>query len=169
MSRRLVCVVWLLILALAAGVSGLAAQDAAAGGRIQGKIVDAETGDPLVGAEVYVQGTQLGGLTDLDGKYRIDGVPAGARALRVLYLGYAEKIVSGVVVAAEAPASVDVAMASEAVLAEGVTVEVTAQEERGSVQAALSYQRSATNLVSGVSAPPWIPGRRGRWVTRRLR
>ncbi|HEY7462213.1 MAG TPA: TonB-dependent receptor [Gemmatimonadota bacterium] len=152
MMRRLVCVAWLLVLACAAGGSGLVAQEAAAGGRIQGKIVDSETGDPLVGAEVYVQGTQLGGLTDLDGKYELDGVPVGTQALRVLYLGYAEKIVSGVAVTAEAPANVDVGMVAEAVIAEGVTVEVTAQEERGSVEAALSYQRSAMNVVSGVSS-----------------
>ncbi len=152
MVRRLVCVAWLLVLACAARASGLVAQEAAAGGRIQGTVVDSETGDPLVGAEVYVQGTQLGGLTDLDGKYELDGVPLGTQALRVLYLGYAEKVVSGVAVAADAPASVDIAMLPEALIAEGVTVEVTAQEERGSVEAALSYQRSATNVVSGVSA-----------------
>jgi hypothetical protein len=145
-------VVWLLILALAAGASGLSAQEAAAGGRIQGKVVDSETGQPLVGAEVYVQGTQLGGLTDLDGHYEVEGVPEGPQALRVLYLGYAEKVVSDVAVSAGTPASVDISMVPEALLAEGVTVEVTAQEERGSVEAALSYQRSSTNVVSGVSA-----------------
>ena len=134
-----------------AGTAGAAAQEPA-GGRIQGKIVDSETGEPLVGAEVYVQGTQLGALSDLDGNYRITAVPRGVQAVRVLYLGYAEKTVTGVEVSAGGETTLDVAMVPEALVAEGVTVEVTAVEERGSVEGALAFQRSSTNVVNGVSA-----------------
>ena len=63
---RLVCVAALAALALVAGTATAAAQETA-GGRIQGTITDSETGEPLVGAEVFVQGTQIGTLSDLDG------------------------------------------------------------------------------------------------------
>ena len=65
---RLVCVAALVALALAAPTAATLAQETA-GGRIQGKVTDAETGEPLVGAEVFIQGTQIGGLSDLDGNW----------------------------------------------------------------------------------------------------
>lgn len=155
MLRRLVCVAALFAAGLAGAPAGLAGQEEqqqAAGGRIQGKVTDSETGEPLVGAEVYLDGTQLGSLTDLDGNYHIEGIPAGTQAIRVNYLGYATKTVSDVAVAGATPAVVDVKMVSEALVAEGVTVEVTAEEERGSVAGALDYQRSSANVVNGISA-----------------
>lgn len=43
---------------------------------IEGRISDAETGNPLIGANVLVQGTTIGAATDSEGRYRIV-VPAG--------------------------------------------------------------------------------------------
>jgi TonB-linked SusC/RagA family outer membrane protein len=42
---------------------------------IEGTILDAETGNPMVGANVLIQGTTIGAATDLEGVYRIT-VPA---------------------------------------------------------------------------------------------
>jgi outer membrane receptor protein involved in Fe transport len=147
---RLVRVAVVAALVAAAVPAALAAQDA--GGGITGKVVDSGTGEPLVGAEVYVRGTQLGSLTDLDGAFEIEGVPAGPQGLRVLYLGYAEKTVTGLEVPAGGAVTIEVSMVPEALLAEGVTVEVTAEEERGSVEGALAFQRSSTNVVNGISS-----------------
>ena len=38
-------------------------------GQITGKVVDAETNDPLPGATVLVKGTQNGAITGFDGKW----------------------------------------------------------------------------------------------------
>lgn len=149
MLRRFVCMVALL--ALAAGSAALDAQESASG-RIQGKIVDSETGEPLVAAEVYLSGTQVGALSDLDGNYRLLDVASGVHALRVSYLGYAVKEVTGVQVVAGETATVDVGMVPEALLVEGVTVEVTAEAERGSVAGALETQRNAPNVLDAISA-----------------
>ncbi|HUP01341.1 MAG TPA: SusC/RagA family TonB-linked outer membrane protein [Gemmatimonadota bacterium] len=56
---------------------------------IQGTVTE-QDGDPLVGAQVQVVGTDLGAVTDSDGNYRITGLPTGPASLRVLYLGYRE-------------------------------------------------------------------------------
>lgn len=53
---------------------------------IQGKVTD-ESGDPLIGATVRVQGTQIGAITDLDGNFSLS-VPDDAEFLQVSYIGF---------------------------------------------------------------------------------
>ena len=44
-------------------------------GKIAGKIIDAGTKGPLIGANVFLRGTTLGAATDRDGKYFIINFP----------------------------------------------------------------------------------------------
>lgn len=53
---------------------------------ISGTIVDAVTGEPIIGANVLVKGTTNGTSTDFDGKFSLEA-PAGA-TLVVSYIGY---------------------------------------------------------------------------------
>ncbi len=55
---------------------------------IYGKVVEKETGDPLIGANVVVAGTQLGSATDTNGNFRINGCSPGIYSLEVSYSGY---------------------------------------------------------------------------------
>ncbi|MBL7030140.1 MAG: SusC/RagA family TonB-linked outer membrane protein [Candidatus Marinimicrobia bacterium] len=60
-------------------------------GSVSGRVTDADTGDPLVGANVLVVGTNLGAATDVNGEYTISRVPAGAQRLNANYIGYASR------------------------------------------------------------------------------
>ncbi|MGM0739469.1 MAG: carboxypeptidase-like regulatory domain-containing protein, partial [Bacteroidota bacterium] len=40
-------------------------------GFISGQVTDAEDGEPLIGANVVIEGTTMGSSTDVDGNYRI--------------------------------------------------------------------------------------------------
>ena len=53
---------------------------------VEGTVTD-ETGEPLIGVSVVVQGKGAGGVTDLDGHYRIPSVAQGA-TLEFSYVGY---------------------------------------------------------------------------------
>tara|TARA_B100000929_G_scaffold53274_2_gene39148 strand:- start:910 stop:4092 length:3183 start_codon:yes stop_codon:yes gene_type:complete len=75
-------------------------------GSISGRVTDADTGDPLVGANVLVVGTNLGAATDINGEYSISAVPAGAQRLNANYIGYASKS-SNVDIAADGSATTD--------------------------------------------------------------
>jgi len=46
-------------------------------GKIEGTVLDGDTGDPLPGASVALVGTQLGTITDADGNYSFDELMAG--------------------------------------------------------------------------------------------
>lgn len=54
--------------------------------KIGGKVVDAATGEPIIGANIIVKGKSIGTSTDVDGNFTLD-VPANAQ-LTVSYIGY---------------------------------------------------------------------------------
>ena len=67
---------------------------------IRGKIIDKETFSPIIGATVLIvseKESPQGSSSDIDGKYRIDGVTIGRHTLKVKYLGYYEKTLEVVV------------------------------------------------------------------------
>lgn len=53
---------------------------------LKGKVVD-ESGEPIIGASVVIEGTKQGAVTDLDGLFILDNVPADAK-LSISYVGY---------------------------------------------------------------------------------
>lgn len=55
--------------------------------KVSGVVVSAEDDQPVIGASVLVKGTTNGCITDLDGKYQIDNIPAGSKSLVVSYVG----------------------------------------------------------------------------------
>ncbi len=57
---------------------------------VTGTVTDASTGEALVGANVYLSGTELGSATDVNGKYAIENANEGNYTLVVSYLGYNE-------------------------------------------------------------------------------
>src|SRR5262245_75574 len=67
--------------------SAIAQTASPATGVIEGRVVDAATGEPLPGAMVTVAGTRIETATERDGSFRLVAVPAGARQLVVTYLG----------------------------------------------------------------------------------
>ena len=59
---------------------------------VTGTVKDA-TGEPMIGVSVVVDGTSIGGVTDLDGNFTIQKVPNGG-VLKFSYVGYKEQKVS---------------------------------------------------------------------------
>ena len=55
-------------------------------------IVTDDTGEPLIGAGVMVEGTQIGTITGIDGDYSLT-VPADAVNLVFSYIGFANQVV----------------------------------------------------------------------------
>lgn len=77
-------------------------------GAIIGRVVDAMTEQPLVGANVIVVGTALGAAADADGRFRIEGLSPGTYSLRTTAVGYAPAITSDIVVTTIKPAAVEI-------------------------------------------------------------
>ena len=55
---------------------------------LTGQVLDGETGNPLIGAHVFIAASLMGTTTDTDGRYRLARVPTGAHRLYVSMLGF---------------------------------------------------------------------------------
>jgi TonB-dependent receptor len=76
------------LLYIAAVLLLLLSARAGAQSTIQGTVRDSVTHEVLVGANVYLPGTALGGVTDREGRFQIARVPVGTHAVRASYIGY---------------------------------------------------------------------------------
>jgi outer membrane receptor protein involved in Fe transport len=99
-------------------------------GKIAGRILSAGENDPMVGANVIVQGTYLGAATDLDGFYTINNVPPGTYTVAVTFVGYRKYSVTNVQVRIDLTTRVDAKLVSEAIQ----TDEIVVRAERPIVQ-----------------------------------
>lgn len=91
-------------------------------GRVSGTVVDQETGEPLIGANVLVVGTNWGAATDEDGEYMILNIPVGIYTLRATYMGYSPVEIQNVKVSIGLTTRLNFEMSSEALTTEGVTI-----------------------------------------------
>lgn len=74
------------------------APDALAAGKISGTVIDKKTKEPIPQAPVTIEGTSLGALTDLDGRFTILSVPVGEHTVHVKLIGYTEVVIGNVLV-----------------------------------------------------------------------
>lgn len=65
---------------------------AQAGRTIKGTVTD-PSGEPLIGCNVVVVGSQEGVITNLDGKFSLKA-PNGAKQLKISYIGYVDQVVT---------------------------------------------------------------------------
>lgn len=63
-------------------------------GRIAGQVFDKESGQPLRGVAILVEGTDFGTVTDSKGRYRISNVPSATHTLSFIKPGYIEATVT---------------------------------------------------------------------------
>jgi len=116
-------------------------------GMIAGKVTDSGNGNPLPGANVFVEGTVLGAATDLNGEYIILNVNEGTYNLVFDYIGYEGKTIEVTVVPDEYVVK-NIELKYLVLTAE--TIEVTAQVE-GQMQA-INQQITATSVKNIVSS-----------------
>ncbi len=114
-------------------------------GRIAGTIVDSQSGEVLIGANVYLDQTTLGAASDLDGSYVILNVPTGQYTLIISVVGYAETKVTNVEVKDGGLTKIDLAIQPEIITSETITVEARALKNN---EASLLKDRQKSDAIS---------------------
>ncbi|MGD8727550.1 MAG: TonB-dependent receptor, partial [Gemmatimonadales bacterium] len=133
------------VVLVAVGWAPLAGQQT---GRVGGRVVAEESGAPVVGASVAVEGTTLRTTTDAEGRFLLTRVPVGAQTVTVTYIGRAPQRQDVRVTAGET-VTVDFSAPLAAVMIEGVTV----VGSRAQAQAeALNRQANAPNIMNIVAS-----------------
>ncbi|MFM2393110.1 MAG: hypothetical protein RLZZ546_1092, partial [Bacteroidota bacterium] len=130
MKKTLTKLLFLFVLVL--GVSTTYAQR-----MVTGKVTDAKTGEPLIGANVIIKGTNSGTITDIDGNYSLNA-PENA-VLIFSYTGFADTEV--VVTSSTADASLE----EGSILDEVVVVGYGSQKEKEITSAVASVSSKDFN------------------------
>jgi TonB dependent receptor/Carboxypeptidase regulatory-like domain len=67
---------------------------------IRGKVVDVDSKATLVGANIILlnNDTLIGSTTDVEGKFRLEKIPVGRRALKITSIGYEEAVITNIMV-----------------------------------------------------------------------
>ncbi|HQG47374.1 MAG TPA: TonB-dependent receptor, partial [bacterium] len=115
--RRVTLLLWMMLVIPAAG------QDRIKPGTIQGLVIDQETQTPLIGANIIIKSTPLGGISDTAGRFSIPQVPVGTYVLECRYLGYESQIVTDVIVRPQRQTEITLALKVAALTGGAVTVQ----------------------------------------------
>lgn len=91
------------------------------GAVLEVRVREADSGGPLAGAQVHVEGMEMGGVTDAQGLLRLQSVASGVRELQVRFLGFAPAE-SAVVVPRDGLAAVEFELARAPIPLEPVRV-----------------------------------------------
>lgn len=95
-------------------------------GKIAGTVTDADTGDPLPGINIIIEGTSLGAATDLDGGYVINNIPPGNHVVIASGVGFQRKRFVDVKVVTDFTTRLDFTMSTESIEVETVVVQAEA-------------------------------------------
>jgi hypothetical protein len=91
-------------------------------GKIAGVVSDESTGDPLVGANVFLEGTAMGSSTDEDGFYFINNIPPGTFSVTVSYVGYDKMTKSNVSVMVDRTTDLEFSLNPAPIEGDAITV-----------------------------------------------
>jgi outer membrane receptor protein involved in Fe transport len=91
-------------------------------GKIAGKVTDAQTGEPLVGVNVILEGTTTGAATDIEGDYFIINVPPGSYTVVTSMIGYTNERKTDVAVSVDRTFVADFALKAAVIEGEEITV-----------------------------------------------
>ncbi len=65
-------------------------------GKIAGTVIANDTGNPLIGVNIILVGTNLGSASDANGDYQIINIPSGTYDLKVMMIGYTTEILKDI-------------------------------------------------------------------------
>ncbi len=119
---------------------------------VRGKIFDGETGESLVGAVVRIDNTEpaIVSVSDFDGNFSLENVPADAQKIVISYLSYQTKIVENLNLPAGGIKIINILLNKAAEELSEVTV--SAKSLRNTENAIMVFQKKSAGLVNGVSS-----------------
>lgn len=131
---------------------------AARAAKVSGVVVDADTGQPVRGAQVAVAGSDVTATTDLDGLVLLE-LPDGSYTVEVRGPGYAPQRIQGVTAGGEGDGFAAALERSDATSGEGAddarftaAITVTAESDVATEAALLAERRSAAQISDSIGS-----------------
>ncbi|MDR8394626.1 SusC/RagA family TonB-linked outer membrane protein [Aliifodinibius sp. S!AR15-10] len=105
---------------------------------VTGVVTDAQTGDPLPGANVSIQGTTIGASTNADGEYEITGVEPGSYTFVASFIGYQEETQDVTISDGQNQATINFDLQPAQTALDELVVVGYGQQERGNITGSIS-------------------------------
>jgi len=118
-------------------------------GTIKGIVADKESGEPLIGAVVMLEGTNFATATGLDGTYIFRNVPTGTYEVKVKYASY-EDYSKKVSLTQDEVATINIGQQSKTSILNEVTVK--GKYKVGSAEEARGLEKNSDNMMNVMSA-----------------
>jgi len=119
-------------------------------GTLSGMVVNSWDGRPLPGVIITVRGTVLATTSDVTGRYRLEGVPAGEHSVRFSKSGFAQATATGVRVAPGLVRDLPGALRPE--FFEMEEYEVTAEEFQVEALEIIEQRQASTSFLDAISS-----------------
>ena len=111
-------------------------------GKISGFVIDADSNEPIVGANILIKDTSLGTASDQDGIFYIINLSPGKYLVECSVIGYEKKLIEDVRVSVNRTTPLRIELNQTAI--EGATVYVTADQ--------VSIKKDQTSTVKNISS-----------------
>jgi hypothetical protein len=127
---------------------------------IRGKVIDADSKSEIVGANVVLLNydTLLGSVTDVEGRFRLERIPVGRRAIRITSIGYEDAVISNIIVTSGKEVVLTVELREK--VYNSAVVEITATTDKAKANndlvtiSARNFQAEETNRYAGSRGDP---------------
>lgn len=119
-------------------------------GTLRGTVIDSETGETIIGANVLLKGTYTGTVTDLDGQFSLE-LPVGTHDIQISYITYTTLTIEGIEIKdKEVKFLNSIAITSEEMqLAEVI---ITAEAASNTEAALLVVKKKSSIMIDGISS-----------------
>ena len=126
---------------------------------VSGTVTDAETGEPIPGANIYIDQLQTGSATDLEGRYEIQISEPGSYTLVATFVGY-ERYETTIDISGEGSLTHNIELAQTSILGEDIVVVGYGVQRRSDLTGSISsVSGDRLNEVSVSSLESALQGR----------
>jgi TonB-dependent receptor len=119
-------------------------------GILKGKITDKKTNESIIGANVLVKGVTMANISDVDGNYQINGIPAGIYEVTVRYVSYQTVELKDIVIESGKATELNLQLEPAEVALAGV--QIVGTRRTNTDLAMLNNTKKAQLVVSGISS-----------------
>jgi hypothetical protein len=160
-SLKAICALALILVSVSVVFAG--------NGKITGVVKDSSNGEPIVAANIVIEGTTLGASASVEGVYYILNVPPGIYNVRASAIGFAPVVVRNVQVNSDQTVTLDFRLTSKAIGLAEVVIEAqmrVVDKSRTSSKTTLGRDELAGNLptTSTVEILSTMPGVNGGFI-----
>ncbi len=119
-------------------------------GKIAGRVIDTETGEPLPGCNILIEGSNYGSATNPDGEFFIINIPPGTYTVRASMIGYKTYRIENVRVLIDLTTSLEFKMQVQVL---NLNEEVVVTAERPLIQKDVTSKQSIVSSEEILSMP----------------